>query len=632
MPGTSESCALRNRGRRGREARDAAVVTNEGGAAVVAAEEGPDRVRITVVIPTYQRRDLVIDAVRSLEHQVFDEPFDVVVVVDGSTDGTAAMLRLVHVALPLTVLEQRNEGAASARNAGARQAKGEVLLFLDDDMEADPHLLMEHDRSHRAGADAVLGHMDLHPASLPNVISEGVGRWSDDRLRRLSRPDAKPGLHDLLTGQLSVSAQVFRELAGFDAAFTQGGSFGNEDIDLGHRLLEGGYDIRFNPAALSHQRYVVTPAQHLRQWRQAGGADVRFARKHPAEAQALFAANGPETRLSWGVVRFLVGLPFWDVISAPIRAIGVLAGNRRGGHRASELFYEVRALEYWRGVHLAGGIPEHTRLRVLAYHAISDLAGRGALEPYGVPPVEFRRHLRALRRWGFQPVGIHELSAFLCGDGALPRRAVLLTFDDCYADLLDAAALVHREGMEALAFAVSDLLGGENAWDQHHGGPPQRLLDVEGLRRLRSFGFEIGAHSRTHRALPTLTVAAAEAEVRGSTRDLRALDLGPVRYFAYPYGENDAQTRELVRRSELTAAFAIDPGVVRPDTDRWRLPRIEVGRADVGLRFVARVALARELKPSLDLRRWLRRSVRRARGLFVRSSTASGGAPPDRHD
>src|SRR6266498_523051 len=89
--------------------------------------------RFSVVIPTYQRRDLVVRSVWSLAHQEFVGDFEVIVVVDGSHDGSAEALRqLTPLAppFPLTVLEQSNQGAASARNRGAAAACGEILLFL----------------------------------------------------------------------------------------------------------------------------------------------------------------------------------------------------------------------------------------------------------------------------------------------------------------------------------------------------------------------------------------------------------------------------------------------------------------------------------------------------------------------
>src|SRR5580698_4513306 len=115
--------------------------------------------RFTVVVPTYQRCEVVTANIVALAGQEFTGHFEVVVVVDGSTDGSAEALRALRVHFPLTVIEQPNQGASKARNRGAQAARGEILLFLDDDMEGDPHLLTEHDRSHRAGADVVFGHM-----------------------------------------------------------------------------------------------------------------------------------------------------------------------------------------------------------------------------------------------------------------------------------------------------------------------------------------------------------------------------------------------------------------------------------------------------------------------------------------
>ena len=86
----------------------------------------------------------------------------------------------------------------------------EILLFLDDDMEGDPNLLAEHDRSHRNGADVVLGHMPLHPKSPINLLSAGVKEWSEERAARLAEPPAQLTLHDLLTGQLSVKTAAFK--------------------------------------------------------------------------------------------------------------------------------------------------------------------------------------------------------------------------------------------------------------------------------------------------------------------------------------------------------------------------------------------------------------------------------------
>ena len=166
-------------------------------------------VRISVIIPTYQRRDLVVEALRALMQQNYRDSFEVIIIVDGSTDGTGEALHRINPGFPLTVLEQRNQGLSKSRNRGANQALGEILLFLDDDMTAHPDLLLQHDKSHHDQADMVLGHIPLHPDSPANFLSAAVGEWAEERLNRLSQPGAKLLLADLIMGQASLSREVF---------------------------------------------------------------------------------------------------------------------------------------------------------------------------------------------------------------------------------------------------------------------------------------------------------------------------------------------------------------------------------------------------------------------------------------
>jgi len=548
--------------------------------------------RFSIIIPTYQRRELVKALVRSLAALHFEAGFEVIVVVDGSKDGTADALRGLQTPFELTVIEQPNSGAATARNRGAELARGEILLFLDDDMEADTQLLAEHDRSHGQGAEVVLGHLPLHPDSPSNVISEAVGSWAEERVRILSAPGARLTLHDLLTGQLSLSRQAFQACRGFDTNFTQGGGFGNEDIDFGYRLQRLGYRIVFNPRAVSRQKYVVGPREHLRQWREAGRADVAFARKHPDEAKTLFELNGAGLRTNRWLWRPLPNVPFLAAaVIGVLRRLAIALVEHGVRHRfAGRLFFQVRAAEYWRGVHEAGGLPRPRRLRVLAYHAIRDLDGSPAVGPYAVPPASFRRHLDALHRLGFHFISADELLHFLAGGAGLPRRPVLLTFDDGYADLLtEVLPLLQEKRIPAVAFAVSGRVGRTNEWDEAIGAPTLRLLDWSGLHKLAASGVEIGAHSRTHRALNRLTEQEMIDELAGSRADLEAGGLVRPRMFAYPEGEYDTRVVRAAKTAGIQAAFTVKPGVVESGDDPHQIPRIEILRADTGWRFLWKV-------------------------------------------
>ena len=540
--------------------------------------------RFSIVIPTYKRRDVVLASVQALANQEFNGNFEVIVVVDGSEDGSAEALRQLETPFPLTVLKQSNQGRATALNNGVAIARGEILLFLDDDMEAHPHLLAEHDRSHREGADMVLGDIPLHPESPSNFLSEGVKKWADERIQHLSAPGVTLSLHDLITGQASLERELFNSLGAFDTNFNLNGLFGNEDLDFCSRLLKIGAKIAFNPQAISWQKYVVTPRQNLKQYHQAGRADVVFIRKHPDLAGEI-GNFGTE---SW---RELV---FWRWFLQPMRWL-VLTLLDMGVENplVIGLFCKVRRLGYWQGVRSAGGIPEPRPLRVICYHSISDLASDPILENYGIPSEQFRQQLDMLLKAGFHFIDANEFLQFLQGKAGLPRRPVLLTFDDCYQDNLDAALPILKErNIPAIAFAVSQRIGGTNDWDEPIGAEQIRLLDADGLRQLAKGGVTIGSHSRTHKMLNRLTIEQLSSEIAGSVADLEEIGLSKPSLLAYPHGEYDEKVKLAAQEAGIQAAFTVERGFVQPKQDPYQLPRIEILRGDVGWKFLGKVFLA----------------------------------------
>src|SRR5215813_8372071 len=103
-------------------------------------------VELSVVIPTYNRAESLRRCLLALGQQTQSAAdFEVIVVVDGSSDGTCAMLERLSTPYQLVVIEQQpNQGAAVARNRGAERASGKYCLFLDDDIVAGPALIAEH--------------------------------------------------------------------------------------------------------------------------------------------------------------------------------------------------------------------------------------------------------------------------------------------------------------------------------------------------------------------------------------------------------------------------------------------------------------------------------------------------------
>ncbi|WP_448571720.1 glycosyltransferase [Trichothermofontia sp.] len=540
-------------------------------------------IRFSIIIPTYQRRDVVVQSVQALEKQIFDDNFEVIVVVDGSTDASGDALRQLRLGFPLKVIEQPNQGRATALNNGAAAAEGELLLFLDDDMEAHPHLLQEHDRTHQQGADMVIGHIPLHPDSPKNFLSKSVKTWADERAELLSQPNTQLTLHDLITGQASLAKHIFQHLGGFNANFNRNGFFGNEDLDFCYRLQQQGYKAVFNPQAISWQKYVVTPRQYLRQYRQAGRADVLFARLHPEEAASLFYRS--ETLADRVILRWLRWLIRWFIL-------GILdRGNE--SEFATKVFFKLVNLEYFQGVRDAGGIPQPRPLRILCYHSISDLAKTPILESYGVPPEQFRQQMELLIKWDYRFIDTSELLRFLKGKGGLPKRSILITFDDCYQDVLDFGMPILKEyGIPAIAFAVTRRLGGTNEWDQKIGAPALQLMNTEGLKQLVAGGFVIGAHSQTHPQLTQISEDQLMPEIKGAIDDLENVGISKPSLFAYPHGEYNEKVIEIAQNIGLEAAFTVEPNFVNPGVHPYKIPRFEIFREDMGWKFRWKVLTA----------------------------------------
>ena len=110
---------------------------------------------VTVVIPTHDRLALLHRVLAGLSTQGGD--FEVVVVSDGSTDGTAEYLRGDATPVPVIAIVQANKGPAAARNAGIEHAHGDLVVFLDDDVVPGSGWLKAHVDAHRRlGADRVV--------------------------------------------------------------------------------------------------------------------------------------------------------------------------------------------------------------------------------------------------------------------------------------------------------------------------------------------------------------------------------------------------------------------------------------------------------------------------------------------
>jgi peptidoglycan/xylan/chitin deacetylase (PgdA/CDA1 family)/GT2 family glycosyltransferase len=560
---------------------------------------------LSVVVPTYQRRALVLACVASLVEQSLDpRAYEIIVVVDGSDDGTGEALRALATPCSLRVEEIANGGAARARNRGAEVASGTYCLFLDDDMVADPTLLAAHLETQRAHG-GVLGigalHTDASRSSHP--ITSRMVTWLNDHNQRLTEGHRAVDAVDCLSGNVCVPLAPFRAVGGFATDIAAA-----EDTELGIRLAEAGVAATFVASARSAQRFDKDWRTVLRETEHRAGATVELFRRHPAWLPRLpLGSFGSQPLRMQLALRALLAARVSS--TTLVRAARVLPPRLR---RSARWWALVDMHAYWSGVRAAA--PDHelwaqlTRPPViLMYHAIGSRGESATM--YRVPARRFRWQLRYLR-WRRRPVlTLDELVQHRDAHRLPPAGAVVLTFDDGYLDNLEVALpLLRRFDVRATVFVVTSLMDQQNGWDSSGELTTRRLLSWDDARALRDAGIEIASHTDHHPHLTHLTPDEVDAELRTSAEQIAAALGEAPRTFAYPYGDYDEAVRDRVAGNGYAAACTVRPGLATPSADPYQLPRIAVA----GVEGLGRFALGIELGGIPRRLRSKRRPGRRA--------------------
>lgn len=213
----------------------------------------------------------------------------------------------------------------------------------------------------------------------------------------------------------------------------------------------------------------------------------------------------------------------------------------------------------------------------MAFHRIQ--SGADVSDSLTVDPCTFEGYCQFFKRH-FHVVPLPDLIRRLEA-GQTPNRELAITFDDGYRDNFEnALPILERLSLPATFFVVSRWIGSEVVpfWDRKLG-IRHPWMTWEQVRRLRDKGFDIGAHTRTHADLGTLTACAARDEIAGARADLEQALGAAVESFAYPFGGPDNITednRAAVKDAGFRCCCSGFGGTVRLNTDPFRVPRVPV--------------------------------------------------------
>lgn len=256
--------------------------------------------KASIIIPTYNRREILEKCLHAIVKQTLPhERYEVIVIDDGSTDGTGQMVRQLN--LPsVRYMYQFNRGRAAARNHGIRLAQHEVIIFIDSDIVVNETFVEAHLREHEKQSGIIVNGVVINTTNFADPQSE------KQKLTDYSRAS-------FATGNSSVRKEYLLKVGLFDEAFHQ---YGWEDLELGHRLLAHGLKrikamdavgFHYNPPASMDYLPEMLRKEHER-----GKMALLFYEKNPTLRTRLTTLLAPPFFALERLVNF-GGWPDWQV-------------------------------------------------------------------------------------------------------------------------------------------------------------------------------------------------------------------------------------------------------------------------------------------------------------------------------
>ena len=255
----------------------------------------------SIVIPTYNRLPILQKALRSLEIQTFDSNlvanYEVIVVDDGSTDGTIEWLNTTMPELPhLKIYEQAHKGASAARNLGVEQAIGDTIIFIDSDIVVTPSFLQCHataltqeqkllrnDKIFTYGAVINTANFE-EPTSEPYKVLDFSNAY-------------------FATTNVAIAKHWLLDVGLFDLGFDL---YGCEDLELGVRLKNCGIKMVKCPEAMGYHWHPAFSLDRLprliEQELERGQMGVVFYKKHPTLDVKIMIQMTIFHRILWNIL------------------------------------------------------------------------------------------------------------------------------------------------------------------------------------------------------------------------------------------------------------------------------------------------------------------------------------------
>lgn len=281
--------------------------------------------RISIVAPAHNAAGTLLECLRALKAQTLNEPYEIILVDDGSTDGTVLIAQ--SFAPGVKTLRQAHRGAAAARNTGIAAAQGEIILFTDADCApASEWAAVLAD----AIRGEVVGAKGTYRTRQQDTVARFVQAEYESKYRRMA---GREYIDFIDTYSAAYRRDVLVEVGGFDERLPV-----DEDQELSFRLAARGYRLVFVPEAVVYHRHVTSLTAYARRKFRIGYWKVAVAARHPGRIVA-----DSHTPQSIKLQMLLVGVCGLSLLAAPIsRWARTAAIASSAGFLASTLPFAAR--------------------------------------------------------------------------------------------------------------------------------------------------------------------------------------------------------------------------------------------------------------------------------------------------
>ncbi len=196
---------------------------------------------------------------------------------------------------------------------------------------------------------------------------------------------------------------------------------------------------------------------------------------------------------------------------------------------------------------------------ILVYHRVVPAPLPECRHGIWVEVKNFKQQMKLLAFGGFRTISLDMLAAGFEGIAPLPKKPIILTFDDGYQDnYLYAFPILKEYNFTATIFLVSGHIGGTNQWDSTPQEEAIKLLSAEEIKEMAEYGISFGAHSVTHPHLQKLSKEEAFQEIVQSKKEIEEIIGQEATSFCYPYGEFNPSIKQMVIEAGFKCACACD--------------------------------------------------------------------------